>query len=113
MAKMIALVDRHNVGVLFEDGLRYTFAEAVTKDNNYTLFRLKRTESSPTNRRHGGRATISPADSLNLWIGEIHSVTARRNVQLHFSARRPCRQASSPKFGAARRLSSIVQKEQN
>jgi len=42
MAKVLALaeqVDRHNVGALFQDGLRYTLEEAFAKDNHYTLFR--------------------------------------------------------------------------
>jgi len=41
MAKVVALVDRHNVGVLFEDGLRYSLGEAFAKDNNYTLIRAE------------------------------------------------------------------------
>jgi len=39
MAKVLALVDRHFTVAEAESGLRYTFAEALSKDNHYTLFR--------------------------------------------------------------------------
>jgi len=39
MAKSLALLDRHNLFVNFQDGLRYTLDAALEKDNGYTLFR--------------------------------------------------------------------------
>jgi tellurite resistance protein TerC len=39
MAKALALVDRHHLFNNIQDGLRYTFDAAFTKDNGYTLFR--------------------------------------------------------------------------
>jgi tellurite resistance protein TerC len=41
MAKVLALVDQHNLGTMFEDGMRYTVNAAVEKDNHYTLFRYE------------------------------------------------------------------------
>jgi len=40
-APVLALLDRHNLGAYFQDGLRYTVAEAFVKDNSYTLFQWK------------------------------------------------------------------------
>jgi len=39
MAKVLALVERQNIGAVFQDGLSYTLHTALEKDNNYTLFR--------------------------------------------------------------------------
>jgi tellurite resistance protein TerC len=42
MAKSLSLVaDRHQLFANFEDGLRYTYEAAISKDNGYTLFRYE------------------------------------------------------------------------
>jgi tellurite resistance protein TerC len=41
MSKVLALVDRQNIGAVFQDTLRSTFHAAFTKDNSYTLFRYE------------------------------------------------------------------------
>jgi tellurite resistance protein TerC len=38
---LVSAVDRHQVGVAFEDGLKYTLGAALEKDSGYTLFRYE------------------------------------------------------------------------